>query len=160
MKELHEMVKQFKSISPNTSLEEKLSSICVDDDRKQELINTHCKQCNIPHEYKGENLKPFLKIIDLDKLVGWYRTDSIGKSNWLECLLGLHKQINFDLYKNKEEFEKFLYSIKYCDELYGLPEVIEYEGEYFIGGNGKHRLTIAKCVGIKAVPVIVTKIEL
>lgn len=157
MNEMHQVLGNMDNKRQDTSLEYKLSRLGIDDDRKKEIINMRCKYCNIPYEYKEEDLKSTLEIIDLDKLKGWDRADAVGKGNWLECLDGLHKQRNFDLYKNKGKFEEFLNAIEYCNELFGLPEVIEYEGEYFISGNGKHRLTIAKCVGIKSVPVIVKK---
>ncbi len=40
----------------------------------------------------------------------------------------------------------------------GYPEVVEIDSKYYIAGNGRHRLTIAKCLGgIQALAVVLRK---
>lgn len=52
--------------------------------------------------------------------------------------------LDFDRYANKHQFEKFLNNTDFCNKAFGLPQVIEYQGEYYVIGNRNHRLTIAK----------------
>ncbi|MGR5165384.1 hypothetical protein ACPV4X_26240 [Vibrio owensii] len=92
--------------------------------------------------------------INLKDLVGSSRQE--GYKNWVESLNSLQKGNNFDILSNHGilSFEKFL-----LNATHDLPQVFEKQGSYYIAGGGKHRLTIAKCCGIKQakVDVIVAK---
>jgi len=95
---------------------------------------------------------PVFKIIDLEKLVG---VNGGGRAtNWMEQLFSLHKQYIFDLYK-PESFKTYLASCDSTNE--DLPHVIEHNGKYYIDTNGKHRLSIAKCIKIQSAPALVSQ---
>lgn len=89
----------------------------------------------------------------MSDIVGINRQDDV--ENWIECLLSLHKKRNFDLFSDKSTFEKFLTTVKNDDN--DLPHVIEEGGKDFVAGNGKHRITFAKCLGIKTIIARVSK---
>ncbi|BDH60690.1 hypothetical protein MTP04_08200 [Lysinibacillus sp. PLM2] len=63
----------------------------------------------------------------------------------------VYKGINFTKFKNKEQFEQFILSDPYI----GHPLVTVLNNKYYIQGEGKHRLTIAKCLGLKKAKVVV-----
>ena len=44
-----------------------------------------------------------------------------------------------------------------CEHSDDYPSVVEYQGGYYISGNGLHRLTIAKCLGNKKARVVVQR---
>ncbi len=95
------------------------------------------------------------QIIPLERLIGINRTDKAN--NWIEMLLSLHKKNNFKNF-TRDSFQEYVNSLD-SDNM-DLPEVVEDEnGNYFISGGGKHRLTIAKCIGMEFFPVLVRKIE-
>lgn len=130
-------------------IEAKIEKLKIPLERVEELENMKCK--DFPDiDCSKKEMVVVEEEINLDKLVGWNRLDN-GK-NWLENLGNLHKFINFTMYNEKEEFENFMNK-----QSYDLPEVIEYQNEYYINGNGKHRLTIAKCVGVTKVKALVIK---
>lgn len=90
--------------------------------------------------------------IEIDKLVGLCRADAQFYNNWLDCLSNLHKMYIFHRY-NPTYFDNLLLNPPTND----LPEVLSLNNEYYILGNGKHRLTIAKCVGFKKAKVVIKK---
>jgi len=96
--------------------------------------------------------------IFLDDLVGTYRSHECNLStNWLTYLEQTRKGIFFETYKNRNcDFERFLLQPTQEEiDQYGLPEVVKIEKGYLIYEQGKHRLTIAKLLGIEAAKVIV-----
>ncbi len=96
--------------------------------------------------------KPEERIIDVDKVVGLNQRYEEPK-NWIELLSNLHKMRNFINF-NIEKFDDFL-----LNAVNDLPSVTLYNGEYYISGNGKHRLTMAKCIGYKKAKVIVSFVQ-
>lgn len=136
MNKLHEYFGNWDYEEVDRSLENKLSKLCIGPERRQELLNMPCKSYEILFGIDEKKLKSLLERISLDELKGWNRTDGIDNSNWLECLEGLHKWINFERYKNKDQFEAFLNQIAVYGEL-GVPEVIEHENEYYVSGKWK-----------------------
>jgi hypothetical protein len=151
MEFLKEFDAQFKSQNiTKYSDEDRLEKLGVKSKEKIRIESLPFKSIDLD-ENDCENL--FFEIISMSKLVGLNRSDDV--SNWIECLFNLHKQRIFDFFKDRESFTKFIIN---CDENYeDLPHVIEHEGEYYIDGDGKHRLTIAKCLNISHIPVLVSK---
>lgn len=93
---------------------------------------------------------PEVMEIELSNLVGTCRNNF--HNNWYEALHGLSKQMHFYLFTTKEN----LNSLIHFENDY-MPDVIEVNGKYYINSNGRHRLTIAKCLGIKTALVVVRR---
>jgi len=87
-------------------------------------------------------------VLPVSRIVGLNRQDPV--QNWLECLGKLHRKRNFELFTDRETFERFLLNEAYPDE---LPHVIDHDGKYYVSTNGKHRITFAKCLGIERLRV-------
>lgn len=62
---------------------------------------------------------------------------------------------NFNEYK-KEKFEKIILDPPTIDN---TPQVIKFGNNYYIDGEGKHRLTMAKCLGLEIVVADVIHIQ-
>lgn len=90
--------------------------------------------------------------INLSLLVGTCRDDRAG--SWLELLYKIRKKCHFDRFTSVEMHNKLV-----NDKSAHLPEVIEIDGKYFIDLNGKHRLTIAKCLNLETAWVLVRKLR-
>ncbi len=105
---------------------------------------------------ESELLQPakFQKI-HISCLTGINRNDQV--SNWMELLLSLHKHRNFDMIEEEKNFSDYVNSLD--KNSLDLPHVIEVDGKYYIGSNGKHRLTIAKCLGLVSFPVLVSQLK-
>lgn len=129
--------------------EERLELLSIDNEKQENIKNLDFKKIDIDRE---EYNHIQAKKIEIKKLQGINRT--VESNNWLELLFELHKLHNFDKFK-ASDFIKYISQLS--TECTDLPEVIEYQGEFYIDGNGKHRLTIAKCLGIKHCLVIVRK---
>lgn len=139
--------------SNNYSDEDRLELLGIDDKELKMLEQMMFCRVNLDVTDYG---KIEYKIIELDNLVGINRSDVA--ENWLEQLFKLHKKINFELFQNKINFEEYVNSLN--ENSLELPEVIENsDGKYYINGNGKHRLTIAKCLRINTFPVMVIKLK-
>lgn len=93
-------------------------------------------------------------VINLNDIVGTSRI-ICNENNWFDYMLkDAHKMRNFNEFaKNKCSYQDYL--LTKSDD---LPHVYEYNNEYYIGGNGKHRIVIAKCFEIEKIRVISTKI--
>jgi len=129
------------------NLEDKLKVLKIDENRFFEIKNMVYKsleQDDLEEKDFKEN-----QIIFLDKLVGMSRWDSYQFKNWIEVLDSLHKMRNFNIYSEKS-FENLIENPPSYDN---IPQVIYYDGEFYIDGEGKHRLTIAKCLGIEKAKV-------
>jgi|SRR5690554_1377714 len=102
---------------------------------------------------KGEiNVEPVL--ISLKDLKGVTHRDlTYNCKNWNELLANI-KFKNFNRYSNSfEEMYEYLSDKSKLDTI-DLPIVIKHNNEYYIE-EGMHRLTIAKCIGVKDFKVIV-----
>lgn len=124
---------------------------------KKDKINKIKKLKYIPFpdiEYKELRIEEKQEI-RLDELVGLNRSDAHQFENWLEVLDSLHKMRNFNEYK-KEQFEKIILDPPTIDN---TPQVIKFGNNYYIDGEGKHRLTMAKCLGLEIVVADVIHIE-
>lgn len=93
------------------------------------------------------------QIINLKYLVGACRNTQL--TNWLDALYKLRKKRHFDLFHSSASHEVFVNRTNWDD----IPEVYDFNGEYYIHGNGLHRLTIAKCLGIQTAYARVLKVK-
>ncbi|HII4495535.1 TPA: hypothetical protein ACY4SO_000446 [Clostridium perfringens] len=136
------------------TLKERIEVLDLSDSRVKELKNEKIKSVD-KELIKSDVYRNEIKTINTDEIVGLFDRPCDRVQNWLELLESLHKRRNFELYDGRNSFESFLIN---CEE-YDLPIVIKINNEYYISGNGKHRLTIAKCLGnIKAKVLIETVI--
>lgn len=135
------------------SLDEKLKKLKIDPLLKDKLASMPY-EAKYLEEDEFDGSKNELITLDLNNLVGMCRTDADRVNNWLEALEVLvYKGNNFVKYKGKEQFEKFMLDPEQWGQWYPIVTVID--NKYYIEGDGKHRLTIAKCLGIKEAKVIV-----
>lgn len=133
-----------ENIGFNT-LEERIAVLDLSDFRVKELKNEKIKSID-KESIKSDVFRNEIKTINTDEIVGLFDRPCDTAQNWLELLASLHKRRNFELYENRDSFEDFLI---HCEE--DLPRVLKINNKYYISGNGKHRLTMAKCLGgIKA----------
>ncbi len=147
---LEEFEKILENIPPPKwySLEDRLEKLRIDEVARSRISGMEYKKL---WEDDSEYIHSYFKMIELDDLVGI--NGDTQSNNWIECLSFLRKQNIFDKFQSKEQFIKYLSSCNAeCDD---LPRVIEHEAKYYVNGNGRHRLTIAKCLNIKEAPVIV-----
>ena len=88
-------------------------------------------------------------------------SDATGQYQWLfnklKALTRELKWIQKNVIQPILDFEKYVKNLdKNCDD---LPHVLHNDEKYFIDRNGKHRLTFAKCIGLKYFPAIVTYLK-
>lgn len=141
------------------TLDEKLELLGLDEAHREKLANTPCVMSRVPNIYENQ-IETITQTIDLEKLVGWNCGDGRYKANWLQCLDCLKKAEDFYLAGDKKKYEKFLTNVSALKKAeIPLPVVIVFDGDYYIDGDGKHRLTIAKAMGIKKIPVTVRTIK-
>ncbi len=132
----------------DSSLEYKLKKLSLDEDDMFRLSNMDCESICLT-----KIGKPLCKSINIKDLKGYARSD-IDEDNWLGGLKSLRKMYIFERFGGFESFNEVLNGKNNVD---GLPEVTEHKGEYYISGDGRHRLTIAKCIGIDTAKVIAYK---
>lgn len=142
----------LNSINRNSvtfSEEEKLQLLGIEDEIEA-IKKLRFEKVNIDYQdVQGE-----FQIIDLNKLIG-INNRGDDSNNWIELLFDLHKNQNFIEF-TRGNFINYISLL--CESQEELPIVIEdIKGNYFIDGNGKHRLTIAKCMSVEKFPVIVKK---
>ena len=130
-------------------LEEKLKALAIDSNRISVIKSMVYKSFNRHEEELKFNRFEENEIILLDRLVGLNRCDAHQFKDWIDVLNSLHKMRNFDIY-NKGSFENIIENPPAFDN---RPQVISFNGEFYIDGEGKHRLTIAKCLGIEKAKV-------
>ena len=148
---LDEFNKQFPDVDRKAwTGEERLEKLGIDFECKRIIEKLEFKKIDVNNE---EYCFTSHSIILVSDVIGINRPDNV--ENWIECLFNLHKKRNFDLFQSKEIFEKFL--VAGDDDCEDLPHVIEEDGKYFIAGSGKHRITFAKCLGIKNIFVCISK---
>lgn len=124
------------------TLEERIEILNLSNSRVKELENEKIKTINSDIE-ECKTISSNINVINADEVVGLFNRPLDTAKNWLELLGTLHKKGNFEEFKGKEKFQHFMLNYKGED----LPIVIKVNNEYYIEGNGKHRLTIAKCLG-------------
>lgn len=95
--------------------------------------------------------------IDVEFIVGLNcRNGDRDIDNWYDMLMKLHKQTCCIQNKSVGELKKYLENMGTLN----LPEVLQTKsGDYFINGDGKHRLTIAKCLRIDKVKVNLFEVD-
>lgn len=94
--------------------------------------------CVIIHEEEHDIYE--IREISLSDVVGFNRFEMRSEKNWFEGLESLTKMYIFDRFKGIENFERVLNDVNILSQT-GAPQVTEYQGKYYISGEGKHRLT-------------------
>lgn len=111
------------------------------------------RSIELKHECLGVKNTNAGKIteIDVEFIVGLNcRNGDKDIDNWYDMLMSLHKQTCYAQNKSVGELKAYIENMGIHD----LPEVIQTKsGDIFIDGGGKHRLTIAKCLGVNKVRV-------
>lgn len=138
---------------PTYSDEDRLNLLSIDDVAKENIKKLTFEKVNFDDSdcYKDNNYG----VIKLDDLIGINRQDNVN--NWLELLFSLHRTKNFSIYHNRDNFSRYVDSLN--DNDIDLPHVLDIQGKYFIFHGGKHRLTIAKCIGLETFPVLIKKLK-
>ncbi|MBE5918577.1 MAG: hypothetical protein E7272_01920 [Pseudobutyrivibrio ruminis] len=136
------------------SIDEMLLSMGIDDSLKGNLLNEELKE--FPRRLT--DIDKFgcceKEIIDVDKIVGVAR--GCTPKNWAEALSEeyFHKPSTCMKYVSKKAFQDFLLNDKQSYAV-GLPSIVEVDGEYYIYGDGYHRLVLARTLGnMKAVVAV------
>lgn len=109
-----------------------------------------CRVSSVPEDYYDSKKEC---IIDLSKVVGTFKGLFEGDNLDLGTVYKkiAHKMNTIDNYESIAKFKEFLLS----DFSGGLPQVVECNGEYYIDGDGNHRLMLAKLLNISEAKVIV-----
>ncbi len=128
---------------------ERLAKLQIDPERRAQIEGLRFEKIDVNEE--AYSCTKFA-VIPVAEIIGINRQDNV--KNWIECLFNLHKQRIFDEYSGREQYEEFLLGGEQSRN--DLPHVIEYKGKYYVAANGKHRITLAKCLGIQKVPVLVS----
>ena len=141
---------------PKLTLEERLDILGIDKARKDQIKELQYIEVNFDEsEYEKNNYKDSILIKDL---IGVNR-GRLNNDNWLNTLSNLDHDQPFLYLKEGNSFDDF---IKMVMEL--LPDekirvLKDSNGKYVINNDGMHRLTIAKCLGIKQISVTVTELK-
>ena len=151
MLEIFESIVDIDSFkAPEYTQEEIDLKIQLTESEKLDAIACDFINCDF---YNDDELGlPEVIEIELSDLAGTCRNDF--HNNWYEALHGLNKKRHFDLFVSKEELNSRIHVVN--DD---MPDVIEVDGKYYINSNGRHRLTIAKCRGIKTALVVVRRLK-
>lgn len=109
-----------------------------------------CRVSSVPEDYKDCKKEC---TIDLSMVVGTFKGEFEDGDFNLKTVYkkNAYKMGTIDNYDSKEIFKEFLLS----DFSGGLPQVVECNGEYYIDGDGNHRLMLAKLLKISKAKVIV-----
>jgi hypothetical protein len=133
------------------TLDDRISLLGLTEKRIEEVMKLEFESIWLDNDVIDE--KQFREEnIEVDDIVGiCNRIDQAD--NWIDLLGALHKMRNFDDYKKyqKQQFDVILVD----PERYGIPvpKVISHQGKLYIAGEGKHRMTMAKCIGAKSAKV-------
>lgn len=104
--------------------------------------------------FEGYYISSEVKIIDVSKIVGTFKSSFSSSYNDLGLGFmyeaGANKMETVWKYESLQKYKEFLLE----DCVSGLPELMEYKNEYYIDGNGNHRLMLAKLLGISKAKVI------
>ena len=108
------------------------------------------KKFNCLDNIKMENFGKGQKLdIEVNKIAGTTRVD-IDVKTFEEFIDTFHKEHLLD--KSIEDLSKII-----SKPNNGYPEIYFYNDEYYLCGDGKHRIIIALLIGISKMPVIVYK---
>ncbi|MCS0539974.1 hypothetical protein NXY55_08180 [Aeromonas veronii] len=135
------------------SNEERLKLLSIDNDKQETIKKLLFKKVSYDDKYKSNT---GFKVIKITSLVGINRNERVD--DWLELLFDLHKKNIFNNYKDRDTFINYVLGLNSTSE--DLPHVLAVGNKYYIDGNGKHRLTIAKCLEIDEFPVFVSKVTI
>lgn len=144
---LRKLSASYESTGETLTLEQRLKRLCITPEQEEHVrqLPFHALDSSV---HVTELDKPLAREIHMTDLVGTARPDATN--DWVDYLDSLHKMVNFE--HDPESFHRILMDPPYDN----LPEVIKYCRGYYIAGNGKHRLTIGKCVGVATAKVLIT----
>lgn len=120
---LNELFEKFKSegisVNGNNKLsdEEKFRILGIDETQINYIKNLEYR--NIGYDDSDYETDTSYEEIELKNLIGSARGFSV--KNWIELLLSIRKQINFEKFKSKAEFEQYIELLK--NSTYDLPIV-------------------------------------
>lgn len=140
--------------SIENNLSEKLKVLGIDSNQLFAIENYTYKPLYLTNEELNCINYQTNVFIDLNLLVGVNRMSSTNYGNWLGVLDSLHKMRNFNIF-TKEDFSNIILNPPQYDN---PPQVICLDGEYYIDAEGKHRLTIAKCLGFNQAKVNIKQV--
>lgn len=130
---------------------DRLRLLRIDEPRRVEIENEKYSEVSIVAD---QSKNPKFKIVSMKNVIGINRNESAN--SWIELLFKLHKNRIFNLIeKDFSSFERYVNSINRDTE--DKPVLIEVDDSYYIDDEGKHRLTIAKCLGLESIPALVVK---
>lgn len=134
------------------SLNKKIEVLKLNDNRVNKLRTEECEEFELTNEYILES-ESLVENFDVDNLCGIIYRGENHVSNWIDQLDSTTK-----MYLIKDE------SINIIDYILNnpynelFPTVAMINGKYYIDQiDGKHRLTIAKCIGNKKATVIINR---
>ena len=108
------------------------------------------KKFNCLSNIEMENFGKGQKLdIEVNKIAGTTRVD-INAKTFEEFIDTFHRDCL--LSKSIDDLSKII-----SEPNNGYPEIYFYNGEYYLCGDGKHRIIIALLIGISKMPVIVYK---
>jgi hypothetical protein len=138
------------------NLEDKLRHLEISEEMESRVRALPFREYDGPPR-KNMKVRVYEEIIELSKLVGVDRP-FVPADNWIDFLKDCYKLRNF-----KDNFSVQSYKNLLLDpsknELPNLapPAVFLYNGNYYIDGEGKHRLTIGKCIEATHAKVVVVE---
>ncbi len=139
----------FQSASEiDRSLEQKKKILKINSQKARELEGEKFEQLDLTTDYVKE-MEYYIADFSADLLCGVIDRGHGKVTNWLEQLDSLTKMYLFESNKFSQIDEIFVTPINK-----DYPPVVKIKDKYYIGeGDGKHRLTIAKCIGNKKVTI-------
>lgn len=134
------------------SIEKKIEILKLDIVRVEQLTAELCEEFNLTNEYIPES-QHFDENFSVDNLCGIIYRGTNHVHNWIEQLDSTTK-----IYLITEDKINRIDDVLKNPLNKDFPPVAMINGKYYIDeGDGKHRLTIAKCIGNKKAKVIINK---
>lgn len=134
------------------SIEKKIEILKLDTSKVNQLKAELCEEFNLTNEYILES-QHFDENFSVDNLCGIIYRGNNHVNNWIEQLDSTTK-----MYLITEDKINIIDDVLKNPFNEDFPPVAMINGKYYIDeGDGKHRLTIAKCIGNKKAKVIINK---
>lgn len=132
------------------SIIKKIEVLKLTDNRVNKLRIEEFEEIDLKNEYVLDN-ESLVEDFDVDNLCGIIYRGGNHVSNWIEQLDSTTK-----MYLFRDNLINIIDNILRYPNGGDLPTVAMINGKYYIDEfQGKHRLTIAKCIGNKKAPVII-----
>lgn len=134
------------------SIIKKIEALKINEDRINKLRTEKCEEFDLTNDYILES-ESLVENFQVDNLCGIIYRGESHVSNWIDQLDSTTKMYLI----NDKKINRFddILSNPYMDY---FPMVAMINGKYYIDQmDGKHRLTIAKCIGNKKATVIINR---